>query len=244
MLQDDELKEMVHENAKAISEIVAKEEGSQNKFYSVEFRQKQIQEQIVNHVEIVQKKMYEGLKSCILSLDECSDLPMDINELMQELQTCLSSVDSIEKLSKLGDSFLSQISWKSQLRISDKCMDTLFRGATHLFDKKDYESAEKAFFALCCFDSTQFAYWVGLAHSYFHEAKYEEAINAYGTASALDPEDSWPHIWAANAFEEEKDFDRARMAIDRALELEKAKTAKNLELIQSLEERVQRVKMH
>jgi tetratricopeptide (TPR) repeat protein len=242
MLQTNQFKQILHESIRKMAELIAQETAGEKELQPVKARQKQVEHDLENHVKVLEKKMYEGLQAATSCLKECDNLPMSVEEVVRELQNCMKPINSPEALSKLGQQLFSDVSWKNHLGISDKCMETLYQGAKHIFDKKDYIQGEKAFFLICSLDPTQFAYWVGLGHSAFHNKNHEQAINAYGMASTLHPEDAWPHIWAANTFEEEKDFAHSKMALSEALNLEKAKTGKNHDLISSLEERFQNSK--
>jgi tetratricopeptide (TPR) repeat protein len=242
MLQTKECKQLVHESAKKLAEVIAKEEVPGQKFQSAGARQEKIQHELERHVRVVEKKINEGLQACILALDACQNPLMSISEVVRELLKCMDVISTPEALSTLGQVLLSGTSWKNHLGISDNCMETLYQGAKCLFDKKDYEQSEKAFFVLCSLEPAQFSHWVGLGHSCFQNKHYEQSINAYSMASILDPHDTWPHVWAANTFEAQKDFAHARMALDEALKLENAKAEKNHNLIRSLEKRVQNIK--
>jgi tetratricopeptide (TPR) repeat protein len=94
---------------------------------------------------------------------------------------------------------------------------------------------------MCSLDPTKYDYWIGLGHSSFQVSNYQQAIRAYSMAAGLDPENIWPHVWAANCFEEEHDFEFAKMALNEALTLQKTKMPKNIELIQNLEARIQKI---
>src|SRR5271170_8109958 len=144
MLKENKFKESLHESAKMIAEEVAKEEQHETELQPLKVRQQQIEQEIEQHVLTLEQKMYDGLQTCLIALKECADLPKSYDEVVQELQSCLSLIDSPEVLIKLGESLLSDISWKTSLKISDKCMTTLYLGAKSVFDKKDYEAAEKA----------------------------------------------------------------------------------------------------
>jgi tetratricopeptide (TPR) repeat protein len=158
----------------------------------------------------------------------------------KELQKCLRPLKSEEHFAQLGLCLFQETSWKQQLGISDRCMQSLYQGARTLFEEKEYTQAEKAFFMICSIDPTQPAYWIGLGHSSFQTQNYQQAIRAYSMAGAMDPENIWPHIWAANCFEEEHEFEAAKLALHEALTLALtlAKTSQNIDLIHTLEERV------
>jgi len=120
-------------------------------------------------------------------------------------------------------------------------METLYQGAKALFDAHSYSDAEKAFFMLCSLDPSVFTYWIGFGHTNFQQNNYQEAVTCYSMASMLNPQDIWPHIWAANSFEKEKDPDSTKMALSEALTLEKEKPAPDYEILNSLEYRIQQL---
>lgn len=237
-----QINQVLRESIYKMAELIAKETAYEKELEPAKIRQRKIEHNLEKHVKALEKKMHEGLQAAVLGLKECHHLPMSLDEMVHEFQDCVQAINSSEAFFELGQQFLSGVSWKSHLGISDTCMETLYQGSKHIFDKKDYIQAEKAFFVLCSLDPTQFAYWVGLGHSAFHDKNYRQAINAYSMASALHPEDVWPHVWAANTFIEEKDFAYARMALTEALNLEKAKAEKNHDFIRLLEGRLQNIK--
>jgi tetratricopeptide (TPR) repeat protein len=193
--------------------------------------------------EILEKKLYDGLKSCIFSLEQCHNLPLSKDSIIKELQNCFHSVKNKQHFAQLGQSLLQEISWKKQLGISDECMQSLYEGARALFEGKEFNQAEKAFFVVCTIDPSQYAYWIGLGHASFQIRDYQQAILSYSMASAIDSENIWPHIWAANCFEEENDFHYAKVALNEALTLQRSKMPKNLDIIKSLEERIQKIQI-
>src|SRR4029079_13754673 len=84
--------ELLHQRAQELAELVANGEAHKHKVSSLEFRKKQVENQIEHEVKASQKKIFEGLKLCIFSLNECRDLPMDTSALVQELSTCMNSM--------------------------------------------------------------------------------------------------------------------------------------------------------
>ena len=219
---------------------MAQEQGEdpQKKLLPQAAREKKIQHELEAHTKKMEKKMEEGLKACIASLDRCHKLPMKKEAVVEELRSCIAKINSPEALAKLGEGMLSNITWKSQLGISNNCMESLYQGAKALFDAKSHHEAEIAFFVLCAFDPTIFSYWVGFGHASFQQHNYEQAINGYTMASSLHPEDVWPHIWAANSFEKHNDPEYAKMALEEALELEKAKPSPDAKIVASLKSRL------
>ena len=241
MVQLKDFEKLVHESAEALSKVIAQEQAPEKNLLPAAVREKKIQQEIEAHTKSMQKKMEEGLKACLLSLGQCQNLPMKKEAVVEELKGCFAKIDSPEALAELGKAALTNTSWKAHLAISDNCMESLYQSAKALFDAKSYDDAEKAFFVLCALDPTIFAYWVGFGHTSFHQNNYQQAVNGYGMASTLNPEDIWPHIWAGNSFEKQGERDYAKMALGEALNLEKAKPSPDRDIVSSLESRIQQL---
>lgn len=238
MLQLDEIEQVLHENAEVFAALLAQEQPHEKDFESIGTRQKKICHELERNAHSLEQRIYDGFKAIVSALGRSPELPMSIDKFIRELRNCLRSIKSTKDFAQLGQNLLSDISWKAQLDISDQCLQMLYQGARALFEEKNYNLAEKAFFVICAFDPTQYAYWIGLGHSCFQERDYSQAINAYAMASTIDPENVWPHIWAANTFEKIKDFQYVKMALNNALSLLKSKTPKHTELISALEARL------
>ena len=241
MVQLKDFEKLVHESAEGLSKIVAQEQTSEKSLLPAAAREKKIQHELEEHTKKMQKKMGEGLRACLQSLEKCHNLPMAKEAVAAELKSCFAKIDTAEALVAMGQAALKNISWKAHLAISDDCMESLYQGAKALFDAQAYNDAEKAFFVLCALDPTASAYWIGFGHTSFQQNNYEQAINGYGMASTLNPEDIWPHIWAGNSFEKQGDHDHAKMALGEALNLEKGKPSPDKEIVRSLESRIQQL---
>jgi len=233
-----EFDKLVHESTSALAKLLVQDHPHDSSLISASAKEKKVQKELEAHIKSMEKKMEVGLHTCINALDHCRNLPQTKKEVIEELYKCLSAISNLETLAHMGQALFSEASWKSQLGISSNCMESLYQGAKFLFNDKHFNEAEKSFFVLCALDSTVYAYWIGLGHSSFHLHHYKQAIDAYSMASALNPEDVWPHIWAANSFEKEKDLEYAKMALQEALALEKAKPKPDSQLINSLERRL------
>jgi tetratricopeptide (TPR) repeat protein len=244
MLQINELNELIHESAKKLAEAIVKETPETMGLQSSKARVARYTFELEEHIKKLDEKMHDGLQAASFALNECSNPLMSVKEVVDQLYTSLSTIQSTAEFSKLGQDFMENRSWKSHLGISDQCMDALYQGANYIFDKKDYPEAENAFFTLCLFDPIQFDYWVGLGHSAFQNKNNELAIRSYSMASMLNPENLWPHVWAANTFEQNQDFDHAKIALDCAMSLSQAERIKDQSIIQFLENKMQNVKPH
>jgi tetratricopeptide (TPR) repeat protein len=191
--------------------------------------------------EKLEHKMYDGLTCCLHCLEQCQSLPLSKEEVKKELQKCLRSIKNKQQFAQLGQSLLQNTSWKDHFGLSDACMKALYEAARTIFEEKDYHRAENAFFVICAIDPTQFAYWIGLGHSSFQIQDYQQALRSYSMASAIDPGNIWPHIWAANCFEEEQEYLFAAMALNEALAIQRSKSPKDLDVILSIEERIRKI---
>lgn len=238
-----EFEKVLDEHAAVLAEAIVGDQYDEKEILSKDLRKKKIQNEITTQAKNAEKKVEEGLKICIDSLDRCAQLPMAKDLVVKELKKCFESISSEKGLIKMGEAALSNISYKTFLKISDPCMQSLYLGAKALFDEKNYQDAIQAFFVLCFFDPTVFVYWVGFGHSNYNQKYYEPAINGYSMASSLRPSDSSPHIWAANCFEEIKNFENAEIALDEALSLEKSKDKRDAKTTDYIKNRLQTVKM-
>jgi tetratricopeptide (TPR) repeat protein len=242
MLQISKLKKLALSGAENLAEILAQEQHRTGDILPLSAQQTKIQLGIKESMMTLENTMYEGLNNCILALERCQNPPLKKEAVILEIEKCLQSVKSEEDFTQLSLCIFQEKSWKQQLGISNMCMHSLYEGAKTLFEEKKYGHAEKAFFMICSIDPTQEAYWIGLGHSSFQVQNYQQAIRAYSMADAINQENSWPHIWAANCFEKEYDFDSAKLALNEALLLQKTKTPENIDLILILEERLKKNK--
>lgn len=238
MFQEDEARNMLHASAQKLAAVISQDQAKEQDLLPLSAREQQIQQELEEHAKTVEAKMHDGLRVAVLALKECQNPVMPFTDLVHELQHCLNSIDSSEKFTNLGQACLSETTWKDQLGISEKLLSGLYQGAKAVFEKKEYEQAEKAFFVLCSLTPYHFSYWIGLGHSALQNRNYRQAAAAYGMASTLRPDDAWPHIWAANAFEEQNDVTHAKMALSEALQIEKSKEKQDHELIASLQQRL------
>jgi tetratricopeptide (TPR) repeat protein len=229
---------ITHECARKVAEVLVQE--PKQEMLSKDAQQKKLEHEVYRDLEECQNKMHDGLKACLLALAHSADLPLSVDEVLSELQKAFRPIKNQEDILRLGENIFLGTSWKEQFGISHDCMQSLYQGASFLFENKDFIQAEKAFFVICSLDPSQFAYWVGLGHSSYQNKHYPQSTSAYGMASGLDPKNAWPHIWAANCFEEEKDYTLASRALHEAITLLSSMKPQNVNLISSLEERIQK----
>jgi len=238
MVDIKEFEKIMQENATALAKIIIQDQPPENNLLPVAARENKVLLELSEHSRKMRQKIEDGIQLCITSLDSCEKLPMSKESVLEELATCFETIDTPDKTAEAGQAMLSDVSWKNFLHISNNCMECLFQGAKAIFEKKAYDNAEKAFFVLCALDPTIFSYWAGFGHASFQQGNYQQAIDGYSMAAALHPQNMWPHVWAANAFEKQGDHDHAKMALEEALALVKTQATPDVQMIQRLEHRL------
>lgn len=237
MFQEKDFDKVLLKNAHAFAADIAEERGFENLLYPKEAMENSLSKEIIESVQNRKEKIDQGLECMLQSLDYCQVSSTEKQLLIEELEGALSKINSEEALQKLGQATFSDISWKEYLCISDAAFQTLYTAAKALFESKRFAEAEKAFFFLCAFDPTKYAYWLGLAYASFQEKLYEESIHAYTVASAIDPESEVPYIFVAEVFQEIQDFENATIALDSAIALLSECVPKDISQIQKLQEK-------
>src|SRR5690348_10271638 len=115
MFQEDEARKVLHESAQKLAEALSQDQAREQDLLPLSARQQQIQQELEEHAKTIEVKMYGGLRAAILALKECQNPVMTFTELVHELQHCLNSINSPEKFTKLGQTLLSETSWKDQM---------------------------------------------------------------------------------------------------------------------------------
>ena len=225
--------ETLHGSAAVLAEAAYEEIQHKSPLYGEE-QKARIEHEIENHANHMRKNLLHGIEACIHALGESPEA----NAIKKELMTAFGQMNTEEDLVQAGKALLNNVTWKEQLNISNECMVALYEGAKGLLEKKDFSYAEKAFLFLATVDPTQYAFWAGLGHASRSQKHYEQAINAYAMASAINPKDYWPHVWAGATFSEQKDKTHAKMAFEEALVLAEADTSCDKELIRSIRQKI------
>lgn len=156
-MDKDKFKEILHTGACALAEAAYEEIKHTSPLYGEEQKER-MQNEIENHAHHMKKKLFSGVEACVAGLGESPK----VAAIKEELKKAFSQLDSEEALTKAGQDFLNNITWKEQLALSSDCMKELYRGAKNLFEKQDFQRAEKAFFFLSVIDAKEYAFWVGL----------------------------------------------------------------------------------
>lgn len=233
MVRTQEFNSAINESIGNVSELLA---GA-----GAKSRREAIQTALKQNTESIKVKITDGLTACLMALKQHPELSSHAASVIKELKKCFSVIKNRKQLDVLSQTILQNSSWKKQLGISDECMLALYQSARWLFEQDDFQQAENAFFAICSIDPSQFVFWVGLGHACFHNAHYQQAIEAYAMSAALHNENAWPHIWAANCFESEGDFLHAKMALEEALSLAKRERPLQVEFVDSIKQKIQKM---
>lgn len=121
--------------------------------------------------------------------------------------------------------------------LSDHDMEALYQEGYDHYQQKKFEEAALAFQWLVQFNPYIQKYWLGLGGCFQAQKKYEKAQHCYALAALIEPEDPYPHYYAAicaKALENEEDRQKA---LDLALE-----RAKNNSLHSSLIEKIRKLR--
>lgn len=127
---------------------------------------------------------------------------------------------SPEQLSELVQDFLvNQKSFKDLQGITDKEMEAIYATAYNFYSHGKFDRAKSIFLALSQLDHYQPKYWVGLGASRQMLKEYQPAIDAYGLAMLLDPNDPKPAFYASNCFMRLAQHDKAILALEAVIEV-------------------------
>jgi len=185
-------------------------------------------------LEQLQHKCRQGI-SIIFSEEEQLGISQDqMIAAKEEWKKVFSSVPLSPIFTKLILKIFGGASWREALSVSKETLDVLYMGAKAVFEAGRFEEAISCFTFLCWFDSKQYDFWLGLAHSQFRHSDYQSAVSSYGVASGCVPEESWPHIYAAASFEALGDLEQASISLRDGIAAEKAKQEPDALLLQSL----------
>ncbi len=192
------------------------------------------------HFEDFSNKCKDGFLICISSLRELAlhDDEIQTDRLKRKMGSLPKKFDSLEKIQQLGLQLIEGKTWRELLDFHDDILQMLYRGASHVFEQKQYADAEFAFSFLTTLDPTQYAFWIGLGHAAYHSQHPDVAINAYAMASFCLPNAIWPHIYAANVFEAHQDKQHALLALQEADRIYQENNQGNKELAKTLKQRI------
>jgi len=236
-MQEDLFTSMLHDGAEEIVESCSENIYQEQALLSPKMQKEKLVRDIETATKEVQKKIADGLKACLEAVTDESQ----VKKIKTEFEKISKKFNSEEAAVELGINLCKNISWKEHFSFPEEYMETLYQGAKLIFEKKDMFYAEKAFFFLTTVDPKSYAFWVALGHTSAELKYYTQAVTAYAMAGALDPENPWPHFWAAEVFLLEKNSDSAKMAFEAALSIEQEKESQDQKLLNMLQEKIRKI---
>lgn len=85
-------------------------------------------------------------------------------------------------------------------QMTKESFEALYHFAYSHYKQGKYEDAVGLFRFLTIHDTNTRKHWMGLGAALQMQKKYDDAIEAYELAAALDPRDPYVHIYAADCF--------------------------------------------
>lgn len=240
-----ELETSLNENLGVLAQAVAEETKTEmGQLVSTQAKAAKFKMQMQKDLHTLSKNCQEGITLIMESVKELAvhDTSIDLEVVMQDLMQGIEKINSLEKVEELGMQLLEGKCCNDLLKLKPNTLKVLYRGASKIFDAGRYQEAVSAFTFLSTLDSKQFAFCNSLGHAAYHSKDYSLATNAYAMASMCDPSSVWPHIYAANAFEAQKDFAHAKLALESAKEVNNLSSHKNQELEHTLDSRIAALK--
>lgn len=103
--------------------------------------------------------------------------------------------------------------------LTQENMESIYAVGFTLYNNGRFEDSEKVFQFLAVFDHMVRKYWMALAGAQQMLKKYHKAIDAYSYAAMLDMFEPWAPFYAAECYLALKDEDKAKKALDSALDV-------------------------
>lgn len=207
---------------------------------SVEVHAKKIEQGLSQYMTYAKRRCKEGFCFCLESLQRLATI--DMAQLEQKIHDAVSRFDTTDHALAMAKQVQNGSSWKELLGLDDTTIQELYFGAKNLFDTGRYPEAEAAFFFLTTIDSKQPVFWQGLGHAAFRLGNLNQAINAYETATTVEPGAIFPHIYIANCFEAMGDLEEALAALTLAEQEFQNSNSSDKELEQALSQRINQLK--
>jgi len=212
---EQSLCESIHAYCERVSEELAQGEKA---LFRPEDKAVQLENEILESIKTYKKRLASGCKSCVDSLEAISilDRSVDFKACKKNLEAAMKMLSSKKNITKFAKQVVDGKSWCQLLGITQKSLELLYRAAQQIFTLKRFDEAVCAFTFLATIEPSEYAFWIGLGHSYFHLAEFSHAVEAYQMAALCDPFSVWPHFYSANCYETMNDFDQALVCLEDA----------------------------
>lgn len=110
-------------------------------------------------------------------------------------------------------------SLQQSLNISDELLLAMYGAATNLYEKEEFEKAQKAHGLLVSLNPGVSDFWLSWGLSLHRCELFEPALFNYGMASTLNPENPYPHVYSAQCFYAMESQEDAVDELETAIEL-------------------------
>ena len=152
--------------------------------------------------------------------------PEEVDALAQERHTTFEdyNLEDAEDNAKMISSLMyliciEGIMPKDALQCTPEMLESIYAQGYTNYNAGKSEEAERIFKFLVFLDSGQFKYHLGVAAALHQMKKYEDAAQAYITATLIDETNPMPHYHASDCYLELNDPESAQQSLGYALEV-------------------------
>ncbi len=109
--------------------------------------------------------------------------------------------------------------FQQQLGISNDMMQEFYEAAQSYLSDGQYQEASDCFLFLLVLNPLESTLWIQSGHASRFLGDPNEALQAYSMAMFSDPDDPFPHYWAALVYIDQKQYEQARCCREICLRL-------------------------
>lgn len=199
-----------------------------------------LQAEVMRDLLAYKEVLQEGFKLADATVEKLSILDRSINyaAFKSNMLEAFGKLNTLEDLERYSKQVASGSAWSTVLGVTTESRELMYKAGQEVFSQKQYTQAEAVFCFLTTIDPMQYAFWIGLGHARFHEAKYTNAVAAYQMAIVCDQSEIWPYFYIANCYESERDFDHALSCLKDALDCYKKQDMQDKQLHEVLMARI------
>lgn len=109
------------------------------------------------------------------------------------------------------------VSLQELAKVDDEVIETLYQAAKRLYEKNLFEDAADVFEFLIGLNSSNYAFWLGLANAEYQQRRFNKALQALYNVCRATPNDPACHLTASRCYVEIGQIDKAIEALDLSL---------------------------